>query len=313
MDGIRWTVMMAVAGSLALGTRAEGQGASALSEIERAQGFVSMFDGTREDFQKHFVTYKQGDTGNVVLSPEWQADAALQAMTTSGASTNYIRSSKRYADFDFRFDYRNDSDGGVFYRFTVDLSVPYGTGLEFSIIDDEDNCLTCAAAVHRMYKPAPLIYRKRAGGEWNHGRIVAVKDSVEHWLNGSRILGFKYHSPDFWVRFDAARWDSVSARWLTFKVPGNRKGGYIEKGYLGFQAVKGDHWQLRNVRVNGASPRLGEDEWWGAAALSLHTAAPGRGTGAASKVPGTAPRFGSPLLGKQGITPVTADGRTPAH
>ena len=279
-----------------------------LSEIERAQGFVSMFDGTRAGFQDHFVAYKPGDTLNAVLPDDWQADPAVGAMITEGLATTYIRSAKPYSDFDFRFDYRNDGDGGVFYRFTTALSVPYGTGLEYSVIDDEDNCLTCAAAVHRMYRPLPLIYRRRATDAWNHGRIVVIKDSVEHWLNGARVLGFRYHSPDFWAHFDAAKWDSVSARYLTFKSPGNRKGGYLEKGYLGFQAVQGDHWQLRNVRVNAVTPRLGMDEWWSAAGTTGLGGPAGAGAPAGGRAPKAA-RAGSPRFRSPGNTRVTADGR----
>ena len=68
MQVSRFAGTILMVGSLAAASRADDARVSSLSEIERAQGFVSMFNGTREDFQKNFVTYKQGDTTNAVLN-----------------------------------------------------------------------------------------------------------------------------------------------------------------------------------------------------------------------------------------------------
>jgi len=68
-----------------------GQGApshNVPNEIEQAQGFVSMFNGTREGFQRNFVNFKWGDTMNAVLHQEWRLDSSLEAMVTTGATTN---------------------------------------------------------------------------------------------------------------------------------------------------------------------------------------------------------------------------------
>lgn len=296
----------ALAAALACISGAAPQTVAGLTDIEEAQGFHSLFDGTLRSFNDHFVNYRQGDSGNVVLSSDWKVDAALGALTTDGNVLSNLRSTEKYADFDFRFDYRNDGDGGVFYRFTLGESAPWYTGVEFSILDDEDNCVKCAGAAQDLYGPVPLVYRPFATGEWNRGRIVVVKDSVEHWLNGRLVVGYRYHSEDFWKRFDAGRWASTS---LTFKEPGNRWGGYIESGYLGFQSLEKSHWQLRNLRINAVDPRLGPDKWWNsleAPSSVFRDAAsvPFRSAGAASAMGGSISYRAS------GGAPVTADGRT---
>jgi hypothetical protein len=227
--------------------------------VEEAQGFASLFDGSLRSFNDNFVTYRKQDSTNVALPLDWKVDPAIGAMVTEGAVGTDLRSTSKYGDFDFRFDYRNDGDGGVFYRFTLTDASPYYTGVEFAIYDDYDNCKTCAGAAVDLYGPKPLVYRPYSTQQWNSARIVVVGDSVEHWLNGEMVLGFRYHTTDFWNRFEVSRWASTS---LTFKVPGNKWGGYIDKGYIGFQALLKDHWQLRNIRVNKVGPRIGYDKWW---------------------------------------------------
>lgn len=238
---------------------------NALTEVEEAQGFISLFDGSLHSFNQFFVNYRKLDSTNVALPPSWKAEGGN--IITDGTEATHLRSVHKFANFDFRFAYRNDGDGGFLYRFNLNETSPWYTGVEFQIFDDHDNCKTCAGAAVDLYNPVPLIYRPFSTGEWNHARIVAVGDSVEHWLNGTLVVGYRYHTQDFWTRFDAGRWASTS---LTLKTPGNRWGGFIDKGYVGFQALANDHWQLHAIRVNSAAPRLGPDRWWAAtASLSL--------------------------------------------
>ena len=237
---------------------------NALTEVEEAQGFASLFDGTLASFNRNFVNYRKLDSTNVALPPAWKADGSGM-MITDGTEATHVRSTRKFADFDFRFDYRNDGDGGFLYRFNLNETSPWYTGVEFQIFDDQDNCKTCAGAAVELYNPVPLIYRPFSTGNWNYARIVAVGDSVEHWLNGTKVVGYKYHTQDFWTRFDASRWATTS---LTFKTAGNKWGGYIDNGYVGFQALANDHWQLKDIRVNPTSPKLGPDRWWTATATS---------------------------------------------
>jgi hypothetical protein len=243
-----------------------------LSEVEEAQGFVSLFDGSLKSFNASFVNYRKLDSTNVALPPSWKVDPA-GSMITDGAEPTHVRSTQKFANFDFRFDYRCDGDGGFFYRFNLSETSPWYTGVEYQVFNDADNCKTCAGAAVDLYNPVPLIYRPFSTGEWNHARVVAVGDSVEHWLNGTLVVAYKYHTQDFWTRFDVSRWASTS---LTFKTPGNKWGGFIENGYLGFQALANVHWQMQGVRVNGASPRLGPDRWWSATASTTGIAAPAK-------------------------------------
>src|SRR5688572_125396 len=81
-----------------------------LSPEEAAEGFVSLFDGTREGFQ--FVDYVQGDAVTEILDEAWTLDPVESAMATFGTASD-LRSKVPYRDFDFRFDYKNDGDAGA--------------------------------------------------------------------------------------------------------------------------------------------------------------------------------------------------------
>lgn len=274
-----------------------------VTEIEEAQGFVSLFDGTFQGLNRHFVNYKQNDSGNVVLTADWKIDTALQAAYTEAAGYSDIRSVSQYRDFDFRFDYLNSGDGGFFYRFNLSQEAPWKTGVEFSIMDDEDNCLRCAGAAMDLYHPKPKVYLPYASGRWNQARIVVVGDSVEHWLNGSLVLGYRYHSVDFWARVDKGRWAGTP---LTLKVPGNRWAGSIEQGYVGFQATVQGRWLVRNIRINAENPKLGPDKWWTLGVLPRDGLIAAGREGARSWSAGV--RYGAWVLGIYGRA-VTADGR----
>ncbi len=277
------------------------------SEVEEAQGFVSMFDGSLKSFNDNFVTYRKQDSTNVALPLDWKVDPSTQAMITEGAVGTDIRSTSKFADFDFRFDYRNDGDGGVYYRFTLAEAAPWYTGVEFAIFDDYDNCKTCAGAAVDLYGPKPLIYPPFSTNQWNSARIVVVGDSVEHWLNGEKVVGFKYHTTDFWTRFDVSRWAATS---LTFKVPGNKWGGYIENGYVGFQALVKDHWQLRNIRINKSAPRTGYDKWWSTQASIVSSITPAKtGAHSSDKVADLNSWDRGALIFRSARNAVTANGR----
>ena len=220
---------------------------------EQSQGFVSMFDGTRESFNASFVDYVGGDSLNTTLDSSWGVFADSAAITNTAQGSD-LRSAIKYKDFDFRFDYMHPGDGGLVYRFNLSGGFPWQSGVEWSIIDNADSCDQCAGAAHDIYGPIPNVYKPFAGGEWNSVRLVVVGDSVEHWLNGVQVVGYKYHSADFWSHFDASKW---AASGVTMKVPGMRDSGYIDEGFIGFQGRAAAGFLLRNLRINGTTPKLG--------------------------------------------------------
>ena len=68
----------------------------------------------------------------------------------------------------------------------------YVVAFEMQLIDDERHPDAKRDAKHTtgaLYSMlAPTSHPARPAGEWNTGRIVARGDSVEHWINGVKVL-----------------------------------------------------------------------------------------------------------------------------
>lgn len=226
---------------------AAAQPFNVLSEEERIQGFELLFDGTREGFNRHFVDYIKGDSTNVNLSTEWAVADSTGAIGIMN-NTEDVRSRRKYRDFDLRLDYRNTHNQGIFYRSLVNTERAWQTGFEYAIYNNSQDCRSdCAGSAYDLYRPVAGVYRLYKTLEWNQVRILVAGDSVEHWMNGVKMLGFRIHSEDFWKTFAMSKWNSDKR--LSFKTPGNQAGGYIEEGYIGLQADHGGKWEIRNMRI----------------------------------------------------------------
>lgn len=240
---------MAAITCLSFASLALAQNPNVLTPCEAAEGFELQFDGTDiASFRKNFTDYVKGSTTNTDLNQAWVVNAPVFAIGTNG-QTNDVRSLKVYKDFDWRLEYRNDQNQGLVYRFRTTHDYLYKTGVEYAI----NNSTTTApdvstGAAYDIYPNALRNHYSYASAKYNEVRIVAIKDSVEHWLNGVKVLGYKYHSADFWKRVDDSKWAGVKE--YTQNIPGDRSSGYIAEGYIGFQGDHGGKWSLRRMRIN---------------------------------------------------------------
>lgn len=222
---------------------------------EAAEGFVSLFDGTYESFHANFVRFRARNNGNTDLDPAWVLNADSGAMTNTAPAWD-ARSVRTYRDFDLRFDYRHPGDGGLFYRFTTDGLRAAETGMEWAMAEGGAGiCNGCPGSTPPYYENTADAYRPYGSGLWNSVRLVVIKDSVEHWLNGEKVLGYRYHSEDFWKRVDGQTY--IRRPNFTLRVPGRRDSGYIEEGYIGFQSQQDTGFLVRNIRINPTAPKFG--------------------------------------------------------
>ena len=224
---------------------------NALSECEKQEGFKLMFDGTNVDtFRKNFTEYKQNSADTAQpISSAWKVDAPSSSITNSQATTPDIRTKVTYKDFDWRMQYRNSGNQGVIYRFLLTQPEPWYTGVEMAIEDNVNiaNQKTAAGAVYDMYAPSKKVYNAYASEKWNDLRVIAKGDSVEHWMNGEKIAGFRFNSP----AWNTAR---ANSKWKDFpnycRSNSADPTSTILDGYLGIQGNHGGTWKLRTIRLN---------------------------------------------------------------
>lgn len=218
-----------------------------LSPTEAEQGFELMFDGTIASFRSKFVNYVKNNSTNTNLDAGWILSTANEAITMSTGSLPDTRSVKQYRDFDLRLDYRNNGNQGVIYRHMLTGAFPWETGVEFSIDDNVSaSPKVRVGSPYDLYAmPAASYYKTYSTNQWNSLRLVVKADSVEHWLNGTKVAGFKYNSTAFWSAVTNSKWNTYT----NFCTSTGQRNSYIRQGYIGIQGDHGGTWLIRNFRI----------------------------------------------------------------
>ena len=158
------------------------------------------------------------------------------------APTGDIVSKDDFGNFELELDWKIGEAGnsGIFYRGTFEYDHIYWSGPEYQLEDDikaEDNTPRShnAGAVYALYA-SPEGHLKPVG-DWNHTRIVAKGNHIEHWLNGFKLLEYEIGSADWNAKIAASKF----AKWPNFA-----------KAARGRIAMQGDHpgtLAFRNIRI----------------------------------------------------------------
>ena len=150
-----------------------------IKELAGASAWTDLFaDG---DFSQ-WVSTKGGEV------PEgWQIENGV-VHRVADQRPGYITTKALYENFELAFDWKISEGGnsGVKYR-TIK-----GLGLEYQVLDDDKhkdskNKTHRAASLYEL-AAAPDDKPLRAVGEWNQARIVARGPTLEHWLNGVKVV-----------------------------------------------------------------------------------------------------------------------------
>lgn len=232
-----------------------------LTAAEKAEGYQLLFDGsTFNSFKLNFVDYVKGDSTNTTLNQDkWRVNTTDHTIALPSGSATDIRSIKKYKDFELRWTYRIDGNQGVFYRALLKYDRAWLTGIEYAINDVTNLGKDNPGAAYDLYAPpTPVPYNTFSTAKWNTARIVVKGDSVEHWSNGVKVVGFKYHSPSFWTTYNTSKWVNEGPRTLTNTVPGRQDvgTGFITEGYIGLQGDHGGRWQIKDLKLT-ESPCFG--------------------------------------------------------
>lgn len=164
-------------------------------EKEMKEGWISLFDGKTLNGWRT----AQQDTlpGNT-----WSAEnGALSFDPTKGHGSDIV-TNRSFKDFDFSADFKifEGGNSGIKYFLLPNTSL----GCEYQVIDDNKhpdaklgiNGNRKTGALYDILPPSPDKHYKGAG-QWNTARIVVKGNSVEHWLNGVKILQYERGSEAF--------------------------------------------------------------------------------------------------------------------
>jgi hypothetical protein len=152
-----------------------------------------------------------------------------------------LMTEQQFDDFELAFEWRVVPGGnsGVFFRVVEDgHAAIWETGPEYQVVDnvghaDGQDPVTSAGSNYGLHGPDEDF--ARPAGEYNEGRIVALGDRVEHWLNGQRVVEYELGSPDWQQRVSDTKFSELPAY------------GVAARGHIALQEG-GPVW-FRNIRI----------------------------------------------------------------
>ncbi|MBX3132033.1 MAG: DUF1080 domain-containing protein [Gemmatimonadaceae bacterium] len=178
------------------------------------------------------------------LPEGWEFDDATKELTRRRGTDIITR--QQFSRFELEVEWKVGPRGnsGIFYWATEDTRVIYENAPEMQILDngghrDGSTPATSAGANYALHAPVRDV--TRPVGEWNAARVVARGDTVEHWLNGVKLLEYVAGSPE-WQRLVA---DSKFNAWPSY--------GKARRGHIGLQD-HGDVVSFRRMRVRELAP-----------------------------------------------------------
>ena len=119
-----------------------------------------------------------------------------------------------YKNFELELEWKVPEGGnsGIFYFATEEGDYIWQSAPEMQVLDDKKhtdgkNKLTSAGALYAMIAPPKSVVNPV--GEFNKVRIKAKDNHVEHWLNGTKVVEYKYQSDDMWALVAKSKFKSM--------------------------------------------------------------------------------------------------------
>ncbi len=185
--------------------------------------------------------------GEAAPRPAWIVeDGAIVLDADESTSSNIggdLITVDQYENFELELEWKISAGGnsGIFFgvQEIEGQRVAYETGIEMQILDNDNHVdgeipETSAGSCYALYAPANNVVRPV--GEYNQVRLIVRNASVEHWLNGHKIVEYEIGSEDWANRIAASKF----ADWQHF--------ARYRKGHIALQDHTDRVW-FRNIRL----------------------------------------------------------------
>ena len=216
-----------------------------ISQQEKNNGVQLLFDGKtthgwRGAYKDHFPD-KGWEINYGVLS-------VLGAEGNEAANGGDIVTEKEYGAFILQFDFKMTpgANSGVKYFVTEsEHNTGSAIGLEYQILDDDKHPDAKLGSIGNrtlasLYDLIPSVKEPRARkkmGEWNKGMLIVRPDgTIEHWLNGWKMLEYKRGTQYYYALVARSKYE----HWPNF--------GMAAKGHLLLQD-HGNNVSFRSIKI----------------------------------------------------------------
>lgn len=164
-----------------------------LSAEEKKAGWKLLFDGKT---MNGWRTYADRKPGGWEVLPDGTLHAITRKDLPAGVAGSELITEKKFNDFELTWEWKLPEAGNNGVKYFVTEERKNAPGHEYQMLDDKRHPdakagpLRQTAAFYYVLPPAAdKPYRE--AGEWNQSKIVVRGKSVEHWLNGKKVLSYE--------------------------------------------------------------------------------------------------------------------------
>ncbi len=157
-----------------------------LTPAEKKDGWTLLFDGKTLNGWRPYADRPLGG---------WEVvDGTLHAIAKVKGTE--LITEKKFDDFEFSWEWKLPAAGNNGVKYFVTEQRKSAPGHEYQMLDDKGHSdskngpLRHTAAFYAVL-PAAADKPYREPGEWNQSKIIVKGNTVEHWLNGSKVLTYQ--------------------------------------------------------------------------------------------------------------------------
>lgn len=217
------------------------QAQNKLSEQEKSEGYVLLFDGTSTDgwrgFQKDHVPSKWVvEEGTLHFNPKANGDGGD------------VMIDKKYSDFHLKIEWKIEDGGnsGILYRGSEDpeFSAIYVTAPEMQVLDNAKhpdaklgtNGNRQAGSLYDLISADPQNFK--GAGEWNSAELIVKNNHAKHIQNGDIVVEYEYGTQMWDALVARSKFPELNPDWANLQ----------ESGYIGLQDHGNNVW-YRNIKI----------------------------------------------------------------
>ncbi len=222
----------------------EATGPNTLSEQEKADGWVLLFDGETSEgwrgYQKEtFPVAWEIDNGALHIKGSGRGEAGSE----EGGDIVY---NKEFANFHFKVEWMVDSaaNAGIFYRGSEEFDYIWKTAPEMQVLDNiyhPDAKLGIdgnrqAGSLYDLIAADPQNFKGH--GTWNQAEVIAMGNDITHIQNGDTVVQYTIGSDELNALIADSKWPGINENW----------GNIASQGLIGLQDHGDDVW-FRNIKI----------------------------------------------------------------
>ncbi len=220
---------------------------NSLTEQEKADGFVMLFDGKTTDGWRGYGKDSFPSGGWIIDSGAIKCNGTGRG-EAGGALGGDILYNKKFSNFHLKLEWKISEGGnsGIFYlgQESPDFDFIWKTAPEMQVLDNERHADAEAGKdgnrkAGSLYDLIPAVPQNaKPAGEWNTAEIKVYKGSVWHFQNGEQVLEYHLWVPEWNKLVAGSKFPELNADWANVAT----------EGFIGLQDHGDDVW-FRNIKI----------------------------------------------------------------